>query len=238
MLQRRTPMDKPTVFIGSSRKALETAKLVKEKLSNIAETVLWYDPAFFRLSSITFETLSDALVEDKIDFAVFLFTPDDEMNVHGTQKKKPRNNVLIEFGLFAGALGRERTYILMPSPSHEELDVGSDLEGFTVAPLDSCKDALPDSDQFCYDVTHGCAKIANEIKTHWRRRHVKKEVGILYRLVNAMTYPHYDDIIVPALRESGISYRLREKFDTIEEVVDFLGELLADYVYDHLSVEQ
>jgi len=227
-------MHKPTVFIGSSTSALATAELVKVELSSVAQPIVWNDRSFFRLGTGTFEALVEAL--DNFDFAVLLFTPDDPV-IHNNQSVfKPRDNVLIEFGLFTGGLGRKRTFAMRPF--HESLHIPTDLAGVTVAKLSAPKH--PEKQR--YDVTAGCEKIAAAIRTKWFRKPLERELGVLYRLVNAFTFPHYADVHVPALKHAqekyDLHYRLRETFDTVDEVVSFLGELLSDYVYPQLSLGQ
>jgi hypothetical protein len=51
-------MDKPTVFIGSSKRAEAIAQRVKDELSRVADPVLWSDSGFFGVSEGTFESLT------------------------------------------------------------------------------------------------------------------------------------------------------------------------------------
>jgi len=212
-------MDKPTVFIGSSKRAEAIAKRVKEELSSVADPVLWSDSGFFGVSEGTFESLTSK--RNLFDFAVLIFTPDDEV-VHGdTTKQTPRPNVLIEFGLFAGTLGRRRTFIMRP-PFNEPLDMPSDLD-ITVVAMEACKDIFTNPDEFCYDVNRACAKVIHLIQERWRRPRLEEEIVILRRLIDAMAYPRYS---------------VTEAFDTIEEVIKFLGDLLTKYVYPKLNLIQ
>ncbi|MEA5414230.1 TIR domain-containing protein [Synechococcus sp. BA-132 BA5] len=222
-------MVKPTLFIGSSTLAISTAQLVKAELSRVAEAYIWNDD-MFGLNISTFESLLSQL--DRLDFAVLIFTPDDPSVVGNQTIFKPRDNVLIEFGLFTGGLGQERTFAMRPA--HELIHMPSDIAGVTVADLKPCNE-----EGQRYDVKEGCEKIANAIKAKGHRPRVISELGVLYRLVNAFTFPNYPDVHVPVLDRSGIKYNKNgEKFETIGEVVDFLGELLSDYVYPQLLPSQ
>lgn len=221
-------MNKPTVFIGSSSSSLPTAELVKTELSSIAQPIVWNEDVF-GLGIGTLETLVNAL--DNFDFAVLLFTPDDPVVHAGLSRFKPRDNVLIEFGLFTGRLGRERTFVMIPNDG--SMHTPTDLEGVTIARLKQSSDS-----QQRYDIRDGCSKIANAIKTKWYRWRLEKELGILYRLVNAFTFPHYGDVHVPALTRSQINFPHRERFDTVDNVVNFLGVMLTDYVYPQLNFRQ
>lgn len=63
------------------------------------------------------------------DFAVFVFAPDDQVSMRGESFGVVRDNVLFELGLFVGALGRDRCFIVREAevPMH----MPSDLEGVT-----------------------------------------------------------------------------------------------------------
>lgn len=221
---------KPTVFVGSSEAAFATAELVKAKLSSVAEVYHWKDDGLFDLSRGAFECLLDAL--DRFDFAVLLFTPDDPVIHAGQPKFKPRDNVLIEFGLFTGGLGRDRTFAMIPR--HEQaLHIPTDLAGVTIADLTSSN--APDQR---YNVDAGCKKIASAIKSRGFRPRLIRELGVLYRIVNALTFPFYEDVHVPALKRAHVTYRPHETFERVDDVIGFLGELLADYVYPQLNPTQ
>lgn len=223
-------MELPTVFIGSSTTALPTAEAVKTALKAVAEPVIWNDESVFGLGAGTLESLIDAL--DRFDYAVLLMTPDDLMAHSGQPVYKPRDNIMIEFGLFVGALGRDRAVAMRPF--HEPIHIPTDLAGVTVAPLKPSTDPTQK-----YDVTDGCKTIAATIKKKGRRPRLEDEIGVLYRLINAFTFPHYEDIHVPALKRGKVKYRLpRETFETVDDVVSFLGELLTDYVYPRLNPGQ
>jgi predicted nucleotide-binding protein len=46
------------------------------------------------------------------DFAAFVVTADDVTASRGRRKASPRDNVVFEIGLFMGAIGRERTFVV------------------------------------------------------------------------------------------------------------------------------
>lgn len=117
-------MAKPRVFIGSSVEGLNIAYAVQQNLLHDAEVTVW-DQGVFELSKTTIESLSKALQES--DFAVFVFSPDDLIRIRCTSSAAVRDNVLFEFGLFIGKLGRDRVYFLLPM--NGELHLPSDLLG-------------------------------------------------------------------------------------------------------------
>ena len=119
-------MSKPRVFIGSSVEGLNVAYAVQQNLLHDAEVTVW-DQGIFELSRTTIESLVKALQEN--DFAIFVFAPDDLIRIRGTDSLAVRDNVLFEFGLFIGRLGRERVYFLLPQ--NDELHLPTDLLGIT-----------------------------------------------------------------------------------------------------------
>jgi tetratricopeptide (TPR) repeat protein len=119
-------MSKPRMFIGSSVEGLNVAYAVQQNLLHDAEVTVW-DQGVFELSKTTIESLSKALQES--DFAVFVFSPDDLVKIRSTTSSAIRDNVLFEFGLFIGKLGRERVYFLTPMAG--DLHLPSDLLGIT-----------------------------------------------------------------------------------------------------------
>ena len=97
-------MPKPRVFIGSSVEGLSVAYPVQQNLLHEAEVTIW-DQGVFELSRTTMESLTKILSES--DFAIFVFSPDDLVRIRNVTVPAVRDNVLFEFGLFIGKLGRE-----------------------------------------------------------------------------------------------------------------------------------
>jgi len=90
------------------------------------EVTIW-SQGVFGLSEGTLESLAATL--DDFDFAVLVLTPDDLSISRGSSLPAPHDNVLFELGLFMGALGRQRTYILydrtaeLKLPSYKPADL-------------------------------------------------------------------------------------------------------------------
>lgn len=116
------------IFIGSSAEGLDAAKAVQANLDYIAECQIWHQ-GLFGLSGGTLESLIQNL--PRFDFAILVLTPDDLSISRGTEQKAPRDNVLFELGLFIGALGRERVFIVVDRTAN--LKLPSDLAGITPA---------------------------------------------------------------------------------------------------------
>lgn len=119
---------KARVFIGSSVEGLNVAKKLQEGLDYSAECTLW-SQGVFGLSGSTIENLITATA--KFDFAILVLTPDDLTTKRELTRGSPRDNVIFELGLFIGALGRARVYIVCCR--EDDIDLPSDLAGVTMA---------------------------------------------------------------------------------------------------------
>lgn len=76
------------------------------------------------------EALAEAA--GRADFAILIATPDDTLESRGATQSVARDNVIFELGLFIGALGRTRTYIV--ADRTRDLQLPSDLLGLTWLP--------------------------------------------------------------------------------------------------------
>ncbi|WP_050027391.1 nucleotide-binding protein [Verrucomicrobium sp. BvORR034] len=119
---------RPVVFIGSSSEGLPIAEALQANLDHNAEAILW-SQGVFGLSTGTLETLVSRLSE--FDFAILILTADDLTLSRGTESASPRDNVVFELGLFMGALGRTRTFIVYDRTKNIRLP--SDLAGVSAA---------------------------------------------------------------------------------------------------------
>lgn len=116
----------PAVFIGSSVEGLEIARAIQEELEYDADVTVWnqdvFDPA-----RTTLENLEEKI--DQFDFAVFVFSRDDDLKRRGQQGRTVRDNVILELGLVIGKLGQNRTFAVTPR-ADAELLLPSDLRGY------------------------------------------------------------------------------------------------------------
>jgi hypothetical protein len=103
-------MSKPRIFLGSSGKQAKLLKSIERGLDDVAEVEPWtttFNPG---------QSTLDRLVElsQEVDFAAFVFARDDWTSTDASQSAQaaPRDNVVFEAGLFGGALGIRRTFIL------------------------------------------------------------------------------------------------------------------------------
>ena len=119
---------RPAIFVGSSSEGLKVAQALRRTLEShetVGTVTLWRSDELFRPSQVIFNELMRTTRAH--DFAVLLATADDQLIKRGKKASSMRDNVLFEFGLFAGALGHERAFLLVPQGS--ELALPSDLGG-------------------------------------------------------------------------------------------------------------
>jgi len=118
-------VERPSLFIGSSREAMDVAYALQKNLEYESDPTVW-DQGVFRPMT---QTLSDLVEEARLtDFAAFVFAPDDIADIRGETKAIVRDNVLFELGIFVGALGVERCFIVAPRDA-PNLHLPSDLLG-------------------------------------------------------------------------------------------------------------
>jgi hypothetical protein len=119
---------KPRIFLGSSGKQTKLLQSLTRGLSDVADVEPWtvvFNPGVSTL---------DRLVEltHEVDFAAFVFAQDDwtanASDAGAPGQASPRDNVVFEAGLFGGALGMRRTFILHARGAK----LPTDLLGLTV----------------------------------------------------------------------------------------------------------
>jgi len=120
------PPERPRAFIGSSTEGLAVAQAIQELLDPVAECTIW-NQGVFPPGGTFIDSLQDARL--MYDFAIIVLTADDTTTSRGETAPAPRDNLLFELGLFAGALGRARTFLVLPADAPPRLP--SDLSGVT-----------------------------------------------------------------------------------------------------------
>ena len=109
-------MDKPRLFLGSSKKQEKLLQALTRGLEDVAHVEPWM--TVFNPGTGTLERLCELAHE--VDFAAFVFAQDDwttrasplESAESEDGQASPRDNVVFEAGLFGGSLGMRRTFIL------------------------------------------------------------------------------------------------------------------------------
>jgi hypothetical protein len=118
-------MNKPRIFLGSSGKQTKLLQAITRGLQDIADVEPW--TTTFNPGRSTLDRLVE--LSQEVDFAAFVFAQDDWTTTEASQagEASPRDNVVFEAGLFGGALGIRRTFILHAESSK----LPSDLLGLT-----------------------------------------------------------------------------------------------------------
>src|ERR687893_2345844 len=123
-------MDKPRIFLGSSGKQQKLVQALTRGLEDVAHVEPW--TTSFNPGTTALERLLELTHE--VDFAASVFARDDWTSTSPSAsptpesaQASPRDNVVFEAGLFGGALGMRRTFILHASGSK----LPSDLLGLT-----------------------------------------------------------------------------------------------------------
>ncbi|HHF3240946.1 TPA: TIR domain-containing protein [Vibrio alginolyticus] len=163
---------KPNIFIGSSVEGLEIAYAIQENLHYDAECKVW-SQGVFELSKTTMESLEERLKAS--DFAIFVFSDDDVIKMRGKERTSIRDNVLFEFGLFIGELGRERVFFV--SPEGADIHIPTDILGVTGGTYetnrkDSCFKSA--AGVFCNEVRRTAKKLG-PLREHEQPQETNKE---------------------------------------------------------------
>lgn len=171
-------MKRIRVFVGSSSESLPIAQAVKARLEaavspslegNI-EVDLWnqtFGPGKYAIDSLESSAKQS-------DFAILVFGPDDIVLSRGARSLTPRDNVLIELGLFLGHLGRERTFFLVNN--QDATKIPSDLAGITYETY-----RARDDNKYEAAVATACDHFLATIEETGRFRHPNKEVETKFR---------------------------------------------------------
>ena len=117
-----------SMFIGSSVEGRRIAEALQLNLDYDLDCTVWHQ-GVFALSRGTLDSLVE--IASAFDFATLVLTPDDVVRKRGRQRRAGRDNVVFELGLFIGALGPERTF-LVHCRDHP-IDLPTDLAGVTAA---------------------------------------------------------------------------------------------------------
>jgi hypothetical protein len=118
-------VNKPRIFLGSSGKQAELVEAIARGLEDMADVEPWMTT--FNPGRSTLDRLVE--LSQEVDFAVFVFAQDDWTTTDASQSSQasPRDNVVFEAGLFGGALGIRRTFILHAN----DAKLPTDLLGLT-----------------------------------------------------------------------------------------------------------
>ena len=122
------------------------------------------------------------------DFGILVATKDDKTKSRDEGFETPRDNVIFEFGLFMGRLGKFRTLILR----EEGAKLPSDMAGITVSEYVGGKSAA---------AAASLKKQLDTIRTHIKERSQLQELGLLPSTGTAMGF--YTSFLQRSLRLSA-----------------------------------
>lgn len=133
-------MEKNEIFIGSSSGMVDYMDIIALKLEQMNEVpLLWNDESknIFVPGTSTIDSLLE--ITDRVKAAIFIFNEDDTVWFNGNDsiidksENAVRDNVLFEYGLFMGALGKGKVCFVCKGNPH----IASDLQGITYINGDS-----------------------------------------------------------------------------------------------------
>jgi hypothetical protein len=129
---------RPSIFIGSSAKAVDLAEAVKTNLADTAEGNVWRDGLF----QLTRNTLQDLMLTSRrYDYAAFVLAPEDLASGQAALFCS-RDSVLLELGMLLATMDASRCFFLLPSDL-PGFDLPTELGGITGAPYRAAERAVP-----------------------------------------------------------------------------------------------
>jgi uncharacterized SAM-dependent methyltransferase len=251
---------KPTIFFSSSSEA----KRLLNHLSLLVTEGGWATPQPWTFN--TFELGVSYLEAFKkntsaIDFAVILYTPDDETKSRGTSYQSPRDNILFELGFFLAQFEPNRVVVVCPQSS--SLKFPSDYAGHKVLEYDPSQG---DPRQY---LASAALQIQNQFQDIWdqvgRRETTSSQVtslprtdadspgaDIIFKLMRGQLIPLYRDLsssldwfaefktamgsVLPALPSSMLYYGpgLARRWTLLNQDYRAYHELIAAF-FNHFT---
>ena len=123
------PNEKPNIFIGSSVENLPIAQQIQTGLAHDPMLVQVWTDGVFGPAAGTMDNLFRAISSS--DFAVLVLAPEDTVISRKKKSYAPRDNCVFELGLFMGALGGDRVFIVKQRGAN--IKMPTDLLGITPA---------------------------------------------------------------------------------------------------------
>ena len=146
---------RPKLFVGCSIEALTIGRAIQSALHyDPVDVRIWTDDVF-EASTYPMESLEREVLG--VDFAALVLSPDDLVVSRGSTQDAPRDNVVFELGLFMGALGRFRTFLV--SPLGHDIKLPTDVLGIISLTYKADQAVEP-----AVAVGPACDRIRNQIK--------------------------------------------------------------------------
>ena len=121
------PNPRPVLFLGCSTESLTVTRAIQMGLEHDPIVVKVWTDEVFTPSMFAIESLENQLAST--DFAALVLSPDDMVVSRNVTSGAPRDNVIFELGLFMGALGHSRVFLVYPR--EVEVKIPTDLAGIT-----------------------------------------------------------------------------------------------------------
>jgi len=216
---------KKRVFVGSSTEGRPLADKVILELENKGFSPLpWYD--FFKLERPPLQELEHLTLQ--VDGAVLVATSDDKVIIRERQWRQARDNVLFEYGLFAGTIGRGKCSLLVPDEAN--FRIPSDFLGvacFERYLVDNSQVAIS---TMVESLATAISKPPREDSVQSRGRRLLTLLGWIrdesFRLVQDWDNQHGSEIVSDRIvavsafvREDIDILNLRQEYDAVERVI-------------------
>ena len=215
-------MDRPKAFIGSSTEGLKIAEAVYAYFERWIKSTHWKDDIFLP-GEFPLETLEEQLRHHS--FAILVASPDDELIKRGESSRTMRDNILFEYGLFTGLLGRKRTFLLKTEKG--KISIPSDVLGIITATYDEelLKKSPTDYNTM---IEEPCKHIEKAIDKQW-------EI-ILQERKRLQSLAQTSEIGMALKRIYSMSTQLREVITTLdrEEIIQAASDR---HTFDELKVK-
>ncbi|WP_295119298.1 STING domain-containing protein [uncultured Chitinophaga sp.] len=196
---------KPKIFIGSSKEGLPVAEKIFSGLSHVGDCQMWN--TVFDFGSSTYDDLVSQI--PLFDFAILLATADDFTISRKTEFHTVRDNVLFEFGLFAGGLGKSKVFYIV----EEGTKIPSDLSGITLPFIPKIKDK---------GFEDGLNDILQKIALHITNQENTYQLGLLPS--TAIAYGYFNNFIEKTT-QSLLESKSKGKAITVGEQQIFITDL-------------
>lgn len=227
------------IFIGSSRESQTIAQSLGKYLAARGMRVLgWWEPGVvFTAGTNTFDSLMNFASASNCDGAVFIWFKDDKAWFRGEELSAPRDNVILEYGIFSSRLGKENAIIVQ----EEGAKICSDVFGLSLVRMSTAERQRIER---CFDAEgEADAPAFAEIYNHFSEKHARRHhdhsvakliaVGTLYNKLRNGDYKRWASRTIYLGREGArnwmdyaVSNSPQGKADTIaEKASDMLREL-------------
>lgn len=193
---------KRKLFIGSSGEGLKVAQNIKSIIENKCgdwiEVTIWNEGDIFTLNAATLDCLIRTAM--RYDYAVLVATNDDVVIKRGVEQLTARDNVIFEAGLFLGALGKNRTFIVVDNA----INLPTDFNGTTVCYYDSSS------------VENSLKAIFEGLKKTQHSHHLKHLPSA------ALAMGYFDNFVIPFCnkrKEALLKVIIPQNFDSIDREI-------------------